>query len=281
MFCTQCGTQADQGNFCRNCGARLGQAAGTTSNPVAGNDDPAPYRSEITAPSTAARVSSLQAQPQPTSLTPERGRGNKLIIVAAGVAVLLVAATGVYFGMDLTKPSVVATAPRVPEPVSKSADAPALPSFEDTKEPVPAAGNSSASVNPPLSEPLPPTTEAPKRAAETLPKPAPRADVPPAPTESQMQRAGQDGSVPGRAAKSQPPLPASRGGAAAGVYETRRTTSVHEEPSASAKTVASIPQGTQVTVVGSSGDWLEVHSKRGNPPGFIRREDATFIEKSN
>jgi len=32
--------------------------------------------------------------------------------------------------------------------------------------------------------------------------------------------------------------------------------------------------------VNAKGDWLEVHSRRGNPPGFIRREDAAFLEKS-
>jgi uncharacterized protein YgiM (DUF1202 family) len=60
-----------------------------------------------------------------------------------------------------------------------------------------------------------------------------------------------------------------------------RTTTVYEDPSASSKVLASIPAGTRVTVVGSNGEWLEVHSRRGNPPGFIRRGDTTFVEKSN
>jgi hypothetical protein len=47
------------------------------------------------------------------------------------------------------------------------------------------------------------------------------------------------------------------------------------------RTVATIPQGTRVTVVEDNGEWLEVQSKSGNPPGFIRRADATFAEKSN
>jgi hypothetical protein len=207
----------------------------------------------------------------------ETGGNNNLIIVAAGIAVIVLAAAGVYFGTDLLKPLDRPAPARVAEPMTQSTEAPPLPSFEDAKDPGIAPDSSAASVNPPLQ----PKFEAPQVPLESPAKPAPRADLPPAPTPSQIQRAGQDAPAPGRAARSQPTVPASRGGAAAGIYETRRTTSVHEEPSASAKTVASIPQGTRVTVVSSSGDWLEVHSKRGNPPGFIRRDDAAFIEKSN
>ncbi|MBI2088091.1 MAG: hypothetical protein HYT78_05020 [Deltaproteobacteria bacterium] len=43
--------------------------------------------------------------------------------------------------------------------------------------------------------------------------------------------------------------------------------------------MATIRQGTRVTVVGSRGEWLEVRSKHGNPPGFIPREDAMLVEK--
>lgn len=63
-----------------------------------------------------------------------------------------------------------------------------------------------------------------------------------------------------------------------GIYETTRATSVFEEPSRSSRTLATIKQGTRVTVVGSEGEWLEVRSKHGNPPGFIRREDAMFVK---
>jgi hypothetical protein len=81
--------------------------------------------------------------------------------------------------------------------------------------------------------------------------------------------------------RQQPETPASRGGASPGVYETLRATTVYEGPSGSAKVLASIPPGIRVNVVSSNGEWLEVHSKRGNPPGFIRRNDAAFIERSN
>jgi hypothetical protein len=60
-------------------------------------------------------------------------------------------------------------------------------------------------------------------------------------------------------------------------YETVRSTSVFEEPSASSRKVGSIPNGTKVRVVGSTGDWLEVRSKVGRPPGFIRQDDAVLM----
>lgn len=265
MFCTHCGTQVDQEkNFCKNCGARVGPTAAPSSDEVDAN----------AVPTTAPLEAAASARPPR-----ENGGNNKLIIVAAGVAVIVLAGAGVYFGTDLLKPSASPTPPRVAEPMTQTTEAPPLPSFEDTKDPGTAA-DSSAAVKPPLPfEPTPPIAEAQKPPPESQSKPAPRADVPPAPSQSQMQRAGQD--APGRAARPQAPIPAARGGAAAGIYETRRATTVYEEPSASAKTVASIPQGTRVTVVSANGDWLEVHSKRGNPPGFIRRDDAAFIEKSN
>jgi hypothetical protein len=36
-----------------------------------------------------------------------------------------------------------------------------------------------------------------------------------------------------------------------------------------------------VTVVRSVGDWLEVRSKHDNPPGFIRADDAMFVNRAN
>ncbi len=67
----------------------------------------------------------------------------------------------------------------------------------------------------------------------------------------------------------------------AGTYEIIRSTSVFEQPSDSSRKVSVIIRGVKVVVVGSTGDWLEVRSKRGNPPGFIRRDDAMFIERRN
>jgi hypothetical protein len=86
-----------------------------------------------------------------------------------------------------------------------------------------------------------------------------------------------------------PPEPspsASRAGAARGaaemsVYQTIRPTAVHEEPAASSRVVSQINKGTRVNVVRSLGDWLEVRSKGNNPPGFVRRDDVTFVSKAN
>ena len=61
-------------------------------------------------------------------------------------------------------------------------------------------------------------------------------------------------------------------------YQTVRSTSVFEEPSASSRKVGSIGNGSRVRVVGSTGDWLEVRSKQGRPPGFIRRDDAVLMK---
>lgn len=76
------------------------------------------------------------------------------------------------------------------------------------------------------------------------------------------------------------PVPAGTGQRAAepGAYEVIRTTDVFERPSESSRKLAMITRGMKVNIVSSTGDWLEVRSSRGNPPGFIRREDAMFIQ---
>jgi hypothetical protein len=64
-------------------------------------------------------------------------------------------------------------------------------------------------------------------------------------------------------------------------YEAVRSTHVHEEPASSARVVAQLTKGTQVTVVGSGDGWLEIRSRHGKPPGFIRADDAMFISRAN
>ena len=66
-----------------------------------------------------------------------------------------------------------------------------------------------------------------------------------------------------------------------GSYEVIRSADVFAEPSDSSRRVSTIKRGTRVTVVRSVGEWLEVRSKHGNPPGFIRRDDAMFMEKQD
>ncbi|MEX0801747.1 MAG: hypothetical protein WD688_00230 [Candidatus Binatia bacterium] len=66
-----------------------------------------------------------------------------------------------------------------------------------------------------------------------------------------------------------------------GVYQVIRTTTVREKPSAGALALATIGKGTKITVVGAAGEWLEVRSKQGKPPGFVRLDDAMFIGRAN
>ena len=91
-------------------------------------------------------------------------------------------------------------------------------------------------------------------------------------------------SAPPRPADTSPPPPAptpTRRAAPPGTYETIRSTTVHEQPSGSSRVLTKIAKGTRVEVVRSSGDWLEVRSKHGNPPGFVRADDAMFVSRMN
>jgi len=84
----------------------------------------------------------------------------------------------------------------------------------------------------------------------------------------------------GPAPRSDPAPPVTRS-AEPGLYETLRSTRVFEEPVGSSRVLTEIARGTQVTVVRSTGEWLEVRSKHGNPPGFIRADDARFVARAN
>ncbi len=64
-------------------------------------------------------------------------------------------------------------------------------------------------------------------------------------------------------------------------YETLRTTQIYEGPSNTARVIAQVGRGTQITVVSSASGWLEIRSKHGKPPGFIRADDAMFLSKAN
>jgi len=63
----------------------------------------------------------------------------------------------------------------------------------------------------------------------------------------------------------------------AGLYETTRATAVYQDPSSSARVVSQINKGTRINVVNATGDWLEVRSKHGKPPGFVRADDARLL----
>jgi len=76
------------------------------------------------------------------------------------------------------------------------------------------------------------------------------------------------------------PLPPARR-MEAGVYETVHQTSVYDNPSSQARVISQIRGGTHINVVSSACDWLEVRSKHGNPPGYVRSNDARPISRIN
>jgi len=77
------------------------------------------------------------------------------------------------------------------------------------------------------------------------------------------------------------PAPAARRAFEPGLYETVRSTAVHEEPLSKSRVLTRISVGTQITVVRGVGEWLEVRSKHGKPPGFVRTDDAKFVGRAN
>jgi hypothetical protein len=65
-----------------------------------------------------------------------------------------------------------------------------------------------------------------------------------------------------------------------GVFKTISPTQVFSEPSEYSDLIANLALGTKVNVVDSRDGWLEIRSKHGRPPGFIRQE-ATVRMGSN
>jgi hypothetical protein len=261
MFCTHCGTQVEEGkNFCRNCGARIGKASEAAPvNPPPGAQEQQPIaNAEFGNTAETATVPGAR----------ERQGLGTAAIVGGCVVVILAAGAGIYFGTDLLRPSAKVEPPQTvaqaPAPTAPpAADAPTDALWEEAKNSGGEAGSPSAPQA--QAEPANPQPESSSKAA-------PRADVPAA-------ARSQDAPPPARASKPAESASASRRGGAAGIYETVRPTNVFQAPAAGSQVVANIPSGTRVNVVASSGEWLEVHSRRGNPPGFIRRDDATFVGK--
>ena len=65
--------------------------------------------------------------------------------------------------------------------------------------------------------------------------------------------------------------------AVAGTYEVTRSTRVFAAPTEFAQQVGEIEPGVKVNVVNSRDGWLEIHSKHGRPPGFIRSEAVARV----
>jgi len=71
-----------------------------------------------------------------------------------------------------------------------------------------------------------------------------------------------------KAAEATPPV-------AYGWHRVIRPTVLYAAPRDSSDVVAQLSPGTRVRVVSlAAGEWLEVHSRAGRPPGFLRRGDA-------
>ena len=62
-----------------------------------------------------------------------------------------------------------------------------------------------------------------------------------------------------------------------GTFQTVRPTQVFSEPSEDSALVANIAKGVRLNVVDSREGWLEIRSKHGRPPGFIRRDEAVRV----
>ena len=62
-----------------------------------------------------------------------------------------------------------------------------------------------------------------------------------------------------------------------GAFQTVRPTQVFSEPSENSALIAKLERGIKLNVVDSRDGWLEIRSKHGRPPGFIRQETAVRI----
>jgi len=78
------------------------------------------------------------------------------------------------------------------------------------------------------------------------------------------------------------PRPAEKPAAkVAGTYEVTRPGQVYAAPSEFSQRLGDIEPGTKVSVVDKRDGWLEIHSKHGRPPGFIRQNMAAPITGRN
>jgi chromosome segregation ATPase len=65
-----------------------------------------------------------------------------------------------------------------------------------------------------------------------------------------------------------------------GSFQTVRPAQVFSGPSENSALIANIGQGTRLNVVDSVDGWLEIRSKHGRPPGFIRQEAAVRLSSN-
>jgi len=65
-----------------------------------------------------------------------------------------------------------------------------------------------------------------------------------------------------------------------GTYEITQSSRVYAAPSELSQQMGDIEPGVRVTVVNSKNGWLEIHSKHGRPPGYIRKESARVLAQN-
>jgi type IV secretory pathway VirB10-like protein len=204
--------------------------------------------------------------------TAKRRNGKLNMIIAAAVIIVVGAGAGIYFGTDLLRP----TPP--PEPVALAPTVPPIaapPTQPEETAPAPRKTKQNDLWEPSPPTPEPPTanqTEPPKSPPPPRAKAAPREEPAPPPRRAARERASEPGSGPGSQTRLAP---------MAAVYETVRPTVVYAEPSTSSKVVSNIDSNVRLTVVGANNDWLELRSRLGNPPGFVRREHARPLSGNN
>jgi predicted nucleic acid-binding Zn-ribbon protein len=66
-----------------------------------------------------------------------------------------------------------------------------------------------------------------------------------------------------------------------GTYKVIQPSRVYAAPNELSRSLGDIEPGINVNVVNARDGWLEIHSKHGRPPGFIRREVAARIASTN
>jgi hypothetical protein len=69
--------------------------------------------------------------------------------------------------------------------------------------------------------------------------------------------------------------------ASLGTYQVVRSSRVYAAPNELSRSIGEIEPGVNVNVVNNRDGWLEIHSKHGRPPGFIRRDAAAKISSQN
>jgi hypothetical protein len=66
-----------------------------------------------------------------------------------------------------------------------------------------------------------------------------------------------------------------------GTYEITQSSRIYAAPTEFSQLIGDIEPGVKVNVVNARDGWLEIHSKHGRPPGYIRKEAAARVIAQN